>query len=214
MFSGIVDRKGKVTAADPTAGGVCLALSAGDYWQDVATGASIAIDGVCLTITGVDGDTATFDIIAETLRRSTLGGLRVGSMVNLQKSLRAGDTIDGHFVQGHIDAVAEICRVEESPQESKWWFSLPPDVMEYIIPKGSVTIDGISLTIADREEEAFSVALIPTTLERTTIGQKKVGDRVNIETDILARTIVQHLRNITGGSAAGTSDLRQRARIT
>lgn len=211
MFSGIVDRIGVVTAAEQTAGGVRLALSAGDYWQGVAHGASIAIDGVCLTVTGVSGDRATFDIIAETLRRSTLGGLKVGSRVNLQKSLRAGDTIDGHFVQGHVDAVADICRVEASPQESKWWFSLPADVMAYIIPKGSVTIDGISLTIADREKDAFSVALIPTTLERTTIGHKKVGDLVNIETDILARTIVQHLRNITGGSVGDTADLLKRA---
>lgn len=211
MFSGIIDQIGDVASVQETVGGRCLEISAPGYWSGVDAGASIAIDGVCLTVTAIRGDAATFDVVAETLRRSTLGGVRTGGRVNLQKSLKAGDPIDGHFVQGHVDAVAKINRVEASPQESKWWFGLPPEVMRFIIPKGSVAIDGISLTIADRQADSFSVALIPTTLERTTIGSKRSGDSVNIETDILTRTIVQQLQFMSESQSDVASDLIKRA---
>lgn len=199
MFSGIIDCIGEVVDAGSVPGGMALHIRAPGYWTGVATGASIAIDGVCLTATTTSGDTATFDVVAETLRRTTLGSLRPGGRVNLQKSLKAGDPIDGHFVQGHVDAVAKVQRVEQSPAESMWWFALDAGAMRYVIPKGSIAIDGISLTVANRRDDSFSVALIPTTLERTTLGEKRAGAQVNIETDILSRTIVQHLQTIAGG---------------
>lgn len=211
MFSGIIDAIGVVQAARTVAGGSELTIRAPGYWKDLSTGASIAIDGVCLTLTRADEQDARFDVIAETLRRTTLGRLQTGDRVNLQKSLAIGDRIDGHFVQGHIDAVAEVLRAEQSSSEALWWFQLEPESMRYIIPKGSVAIDGISLTVAKVQEDTFCTALIPTTLERTTLGDKKTGTRVNIETDILARTAVSYLESIVerGGSTGAALTMEQ-----
>jgi riboflavin synthase len=128
--------------------------------------------------------------------------LRHGSRVNLQKSLAVGDRVDGHFVQGHVDATAVIEQVDRSGGESMWWFSPDRGAMRFLIPKGSVAVDGISLTVAAIKTGSFAVALIPITLEKTTIGRKKTGDRVNIETDILARTAVWHLESFVGEAAA------------
>lgn len=201
MFGGIIDAIGRVRSCDDVPGGKTLRVTAAGYWTGTEAGASIAIDGVCLTVTRIDGEDATFDVVTETLRCTTLGDLRSGTRVNLQKSLAVGDRIDGHFVQGHVDATATISGVEESAAESKWWFAPTPGALSYVIPKGGVAVDGISLTVVDVESGRFSVALIPTTLERTTLGAKRRGDRVNIETDILARTVVYHLqsRETTGG---------------
>jgi riboflavin synthase alpha subunit len=197
VFSGIIDATGTIADVRQVPGGCVLVVrAAGGYWRDVSAGASVAIDGVCLTATGIDGGDARFDVVAETLRRSTLGDLGRGDTVNLQKSLAAGDRIDGHFVQGHIDAIGVVARADQTPAESKWWIRVDEAVRPYIVPKGSVAVDGISLTIADVEGELFSVALIPTTLDRTTIGRKRAGARVNIETDVIARTVVHCLRGV------------------
>jgi len=211
MFGGIIDAIGEVRVCRPTAGGARLTIRAPGYWTDVRPGASIAIDGVCLTVTGTSGPEAGFDVVAETLRRSTLGGLRPGDGVNLQKSLAVGERIDGHFVQGHVDAIGVVERVDASEAECKYWFRVDPAALAYLVPKGSVAIDGISLTIADLHDGLFSVALIPTTLQRTTIGRKKPGNRVNIETDILVRTVVNHIQSIgqkaSSAAEAVTMDL-------
>jgi riboflavin synthase alpha subunit len=196
MFSGIVDAMGEVRSSTPAGGGRELIIRAPGYWADLAPGASIAVDGVCLTMTRAGGPDAAFDVVAETLRRTTLGGAGPGAAVNLQKSIAAGQRIDGHFVQGHVDATTSIERVDASPAETMCWFALPPACRPVIVPKGSVAIDGISLTIAAVERDRFAVALIPTTLQRTTLGAKKAGDRVNIETDILARTVVHALQSL------------------
>ena len=202
MFSGIIDKIGRITAVTPNAGGQTLQVSAADdYWQCVPLGASIAIDGVCLTVTKIDGAVAHFDVVAETLRRSTLGGLQAGDAVNLQKSMRVGDRIDGHFVQGHVDAVGVVDEIVPGDLSAMWWFKAENDAMRMIVPKGSITIDGISLTVAAREAERFAVALIPTTLRETKIGDKRVGQTVNLETDILVRTIAHLLHD---GKADGT----------
>lgn len=195
MFSGIIDAIGRIRHCRDVPGGKTLVIHAPDYWSDVQAGGSIAIDGVCLTLTRAEGHEAEFDVIAETLRRTTLGEFRVGDEVNLQKSMAVGDRIDGHFVQGHVDAVATVARIEQSDRESLWWFSMDAEPFAYITPKGSVAIDGISLTIAEVRDRQFSVAFIPTTLDRTTIRRKKVGSRVNIETDVLARTVVHYLKS-------------------
>jgi riboflavin synthase len=202
MFSGIIDAVGQVRSCRETPGGKTLVVAARDYWAESPAGASIAVDGVCLTLTSIRDSDATFDVITETLRRSTLGGLRPGDRVNLQKALAVGDRVDGHFVQGHVDAVGTVAKVEQSPGESIWWFSSHAETLAYTAPKGSIAIDGISLTIVDVHKDMFSVALIPTTLERTTLGQKNVGDPVNIETDILARTVVHYLQSFGGPRGA------------
>lgn len=198
MFSGIIDAIGVLRESRQTAGGRVLRIEMPGYWRDVPAGASIAIDGVCLTLTRCDEAAAEFDVIAETLRRTTLGDRKPGDRVNLQKSLAVGDRIDGHFVQGHVDAIGSVARVESSPRESIWWIRLAPDPMKYVTPKGSVAIDGISLTVAEVGNSEFSVALIPTTLDRTTLGQKLTGATVNIETDILTRTVVHYLQTVHG----------------
>lgn len=195
MFSGIIERIGEVRACRASPAGRSLVIAAEDYWPGTPPGASIAVDGVCLTVTTADRTEAVFDVIAETLRRSTLGELRPGSRVNLQKALVVGDRVDGHFVQGHVDAVGTVAHVQPGP-ECLWWFELPPEPLACIAPKGSVAIDGISLTVAEVRHGRFSVALIPTTRRETTLTAKRVGDRVNIETDLLARTIVHYLRTV------------------
>ena len=214
MFGGIIEAIGRIHSCGNAPGGKTLTVTARGYWGDVAIGASIAIDGVCLTVTSANDDSATFDVITETLRRSTLDDLRPGDRVNLQKSLAVGDRIDGHFIQGHVDAVGTVARVEQSASESQLWFSIDADAIKYMIPKGSVAIDGMSLTIADVRDGLFSVALIPTTLEQTTIGHKKVNARVNIETDILARIVINYMKSIGGDQAAdkdaSTIDLLRR----
>lgn len=196
MFSGIIDKVGRIAAIGSNAAGKTLRIDAdGDYWQGVPLGASIAIDGVCLTVTDITGTTASFDVVAETLRCSTLGALSIGGSVNLQKSMCVGDRIDGHFVQGHVDATGIIDEIVPGDLSAMWWFKTSADAMQMMVPKGSITIDGISLTVAAREAERFAVALIPTTLRETTIGNKQVGQSVNLETDVLVRTIAHFLHN-------------------
>lgn len=213
MFSGIIDAVGRIHAVRTTDRGAVLTVRAAGYWSGVSVGASVAVDGVCLTVTHVDGNDAAFDVIPETLRRSTLGSLKPNDAVNLQKALAVGDRIDGHFVQGHVDAVARVSRVEHTTRESILWLSPPAEAMDYLIPKGSVAVDGVSLTIAALSGDSFSVALIPTTLQRTTLGRKRPGDRVNIETDLLARTVVHHLQFLCKNGDASTPGVtRQRLR--
>ncbi|HWL94082.1 MAG TPA: riboflavin synthase [Phycisphaerae bacterium] len=212
MFSGIVDAIGTLREARPAAGGRVLRVEAADYWSDVPGGASMAVNGVCLTLTNKDRNVADFDVIAETLRRTTLGDLKAGDRVNLQKSLAVGDRIDGHFVQGHVDAVGRVSRVEESERESVWWIQIDAESMAYVTPKGSIAVDGVSLTIASLADNEFSVALIPTTLQNTTLANKRPGARVNVETDILARTLVEYLRRMAraeNGASTGDTPLRQ-----
>lgn len=205
MFAGIVEHAGTVAAVRNTAGGRRLSIEAGPVAEGVREGASIAVDGVCLTIAAARGQVLEFDVIAETLRRSTLERLQVGHRVNLERSLRAGDRVDGHFVQGHIDAVAVVSRRQAGEREWMLWFRTSPETSRYIIPKGSIAVSGVSLTVASAEGEEFAIALIPTTLARTTLVDLKEGEAVNIETDILARTVVHTLERMNA-SAGGITE--------
>lgn len=203
MFSGIIEQTGEIIRLTSTAAGQRLAVRAAGYWRDVAPGASVAVDGVCLTVVQTSGDTAEFDVVGETLARSTLGRVGIGSRVNLERSLRADSRIDGHFVQGHVDGVGTVMRIDRERAAETWWFEAPPELAGYLLPKGSIAIDGISLTLVEVEGPRFSVALIPTTLQRTTLSAKRRGDAVNLESDILVRTIVQTLHRMQrGGNAA------------
>jgi len=198
MFTGIIERTGIIREARSVSGGQKLSIEVGPMASELALGASVAISGVCLTVYHTSHDSADFDVIKETLSRTTLGTKRVGDKVNLERSLRVGDRLDGHFVQGHVDGLAEVTSIISSSQEWVAWLRPAKSVAPTIISKGSVTIDGVSLTIAAVEQDTFSVALIPTTLALTTLGSLKAGDKVNLETDIIARTIVHQLQQISG----------------
>ncbi len=193
MFTGIIERAGVITQTRQTAGGRRLCIRVGPIAAESSLGDSICVSGVCLTVASRSADLLEFDVIRETLDKTTFGQLRTGHRVNLERALRLGDRLDGHFVQGHVDGTAEIDRVLASPHEHVVWFRPQPNLVPYIVPKGSITVDGVSLTVAETVGCAFSVALIPTTLERTTLGELHPGDRVNLETDIITRAIVHRL---------------------
>jgi riboflavin synthase len=196
MFTGIVERMALVVEVRSVAGGRRLRLDVGEIAGSCELGASVCVSGVCLTVADRKPPFIEFDIITETLDRSTLGGLAVGSKVNIERSLRVGDRLDGHFVQGHVDGTADVAGVESSPKAHVIRLHTPPSLRPYIVPKGSIAIDGVSLTIADAARGSFSVALIPTTLDGTTLGALRAGERVNIESDIVARTVVHHLSSL------------------
>ena len=201
MFTGIIQAMGTVRTLTRGSAGARLALVAPDLPRPIADGASICVNGACLTVTQSDATHIEFDVVPETLSCSTLGSLKPGDRVNLEPSLRAGDRMDGHIVQGHVDGVARIAEIRKESGGHVIVLVPVEELMPYVIPKGSISIDGISLTIAEVNEKAFGIAIIPTTLEWTTLGSARVGDRVNVETDIVARTIVTTLQRMQGSSA-------------
>ncbi|HHT9121092.1 MAG TPA: riboflavin synthase [Candidatus Hypogeohydataceae bacterium YC41] len=194
MFTGIIEHLGTVKELRRAEEGSRLVLDLGSMAKEVKPGESISVEGVCLTVTDIKGEQASFDVSQETLKRSMLGELKPGQKVNIERSLRVGDRMGGHFVQGHVDGTGIIQKKEEHPGQVTMWFTVPKELAENMIEKGSVAIDGISLTVVEVKEmpggaTAFSVALIPFTLANTTLGLKKVDDRVNIETDILGKWV-------------------------
>lgn len=194
MFTGIVQSVGRIRAVNDRGGDVELVVDGGGL--DLSTtrpGDSIAISGACLTVTRLDGDGLVFDVSRETLGKTTLGGLRPGASVNLEPALRAGDPLGGHYVTGHVDGVARV--VDEAPDARSWRvrFEVPDSLSRYVAPKGSVTIDGVSLTVNEVDGRVFGVNLIPHTREVTTLGLLQPGQAVNLEVDIIAR-YVERLR--------------------
>ncbi len=209
MFTGIIESAGRITDTREVSGGRRLCVETPSWAGDGKPGDSIAVSGVCLTVAAIGGRIVEFDVIQETLDRTTLGSKRTGDRVNLERSLRAGDRLDGHFVQGHVDGTARVERVQKSPREHVVWLAPDAHLRPYIIPKGSVALDGVSLTIANVAATSFSVALIPTTLERTTFAELAAGDVLNVESDILTRTIVHHLSSMTASSGLTLESLRK-----
>jgi riboflavin synthase len=209
MFTGIIERTGIIRETRAVSGGRRLRVSVGDMAHECPPGSSVCVSGVCLTVAAGSGDELAFDVIKETLNRSTLASKRVGDRVNLERSLRASDRLDGHFVQGHVDGTAILERVQNSPFEYLLWLRPDKSLRPCIIPKGSVAVDGVSLTIAAVAGEAFSIALIPTTLERTTLSSPAAGDVVNIETDIIARTVVHWLSELSAREGLTLETLRE-----
>lgn len=209
MFTGIIEQTGRITDTHAVSGGRRLRVEAGSVAAHCPQGASIAISGVCLTVAGIAGSELAFDVITETLEQSTLGSKRVGDRVNLERSLQVGDRLDGHFVQGHVDGRASVERIQTSSGEYVVWLRPDPSLTAYLIPKGSVAVDGVSLTIAAIRDDLFCVALIPTTLERTTLSLLTAGDRVNIESDIITRTIVHRLSEMSASGGLTLSALRE-----
>jgi riboflavin synthase len=189
VFTGIVRELGRVGRLDGGADGVRLGVAAAATAGDVAVGDSVAIDGVCLTVTAVEGAVMSFDAVPETLARSSLGRLREGSVVNVEPALRAGDALGGHHVQGHVDAVGRARSVEPEGEGRRVWFDAPAQVLRLCVEKGSVTVAGVSLTVAELDDDGFAVALVPHTLAATTLGDVEAGDEVNLEADVLAKYV-------------------------
>lgn len=193
MFTGIVESIGTVAASQIVGGGRRIDVEVGALGEECAIGASLCINGACLTVAARTPGILGFDVVSETLQKTTLGEMRRGDKVNLERALPADGRFDGHFVQGHTDGTGTVEQVTPSGKESVVWIRPQSPLWPYMIPKGSVAVDGISLTIAEVRDGAFSIALIPTTLAITTAASWSAGRRVNIETDIIARTIVHRL---------------------
>ncbi|MGP4025184.1 riboflavin synthase [Actinomadura sp. 3N407] len=193
MFTGIVEELGEIVGIEPQGDSVKLTVRGPLVTQDAVHGASIAVNGVCLTVVDVKDESFTADAIKETLDKSSLGALETGSKVNLERPVRLSDRLGGHLVQGHVDGVGEIVSREPGERWDVVTVSLPPDLSRYLVEKGSITVDGISLTVVEAGADRFSIALIPTTLALTTLGHKKPGDPVNLEVDVVAKYVERML---------------------
>lgn len=198
MFTGLVEEKGSLVSVSKSAveaGDTSdLTIQAEICSQNAEIGDSICVNGCCLTVVKLDGQSMTFQAGSETLSKTNLGDLKPGDPVNLERSLAVGDRMGGHYVTGHVDAVATVAERVDDGQWATFWFAVPPELTKQMANKGSVTIDGISLTLVEVLEDRFSVALIPHTLDVTTLGSRNVGDLVNIETDLLAKYVQQQLK--------------------
>jgi len=195
VFTGIVQSTGQIASIAPRQGGVRLSVDTGPLAFEVREGDSVAVDGCCLTVVGASGARLEFDAIPETLRRTTLGQRAPGDPVNLELPLRPMDRLGGHFVQGHVDAVSEVVARRAQGDDVVMTFRLPPVLRGHIVEKGSVAVDGVSLTVASVEGGTFSVALIPHTLSVTTLGRRGPGDAVNLEGDVLAKYVAALVRS-------------------
>ena len=194
MFTGIVLDRGKVTRAKERRGLMELEVEAPRVARELKRGDSVSINGVCLTATQVSRRRFGVQAMQETLARSTIGGLGKGDRVNLELAARLQDRIGGHLVQGHVDAIARVVRIESETDARRLWFAADADVLRYLVPKGSVALDGVSLTCVEVGHTSFQVALIPHTLDATTFGDLEVGSEVNVEVDVIAK-YVERLSN-------------------
>jgi riboflavin synthase len=185
MFTGIVQEVGTVAAFD----GSRLVVAAPETATDAAIGDSVSVAGVCLTVVEAREGTLAFDVVPETLARSSLGTLEPGAELNLEPSLRVGDRLGGHFVQGHVDAVGRVRSVTPDEDGRRVWVDAPASVLGYCVEKGSIAVDGVSLTVAAFDDDGFEVALIPHTLAVTTLGRLEPGDGVNLEADVLGKVV-------------------------
>jgi len=187
-----------------------LAINLNKLSNETKIGDSIAINGACLTVSDLDGNIASFDLSAETLTKSTLGKLNPASQVNVEPALKLSDRLGGHIITGHIDGTAKIKAIEKTGQFANIKFTTEPELLDQMLPKGSVAIDGISLTIANMDESGFTVAIIPQTLRKTTLAGAKIGDMVNIETDIIVKIIKKQLdKTLPKGKTLTTEKLKE-----
>lgn len=198
MFTGIVEQTGLLRSVRPQPGGKLLEIDLGPLADGTKIGDSIAVSGVCLTVSALSRTVASFDVSAETLQRSALARLQTGSKVNLERALRSDGRFGGHFVQGHIDGVGKIASIRRQAAFAEFRIEAPPDLLAQMVEKGSLALDGISLTIASLDRTGFTIAVIPATLAQTTWNDAKPGDPVNIETDILVKIIQKQLQNMAG----------------
>ncbi|MDR3781759.1 MAG: riboflavin synthase [Candidatus Nitrosotalea sp.] len=193
MFTGIIEGLGNIVRFDKETtnrSAAKMKIKLGKIAKGLKIGDSVAINGVCLTAVNISKDVAEFEMVGETIKKTNLGSLKSGNKVNIERSLKVGERLEGHFVLGHVDGVGIISKMEKQPNQIKIWTKVPKELSKYIIKKGSVTVDGISLTVVDVLKDQFSVSIIPHTMKITNLSYKKVGDKVNIETDILGKYIL------------------------
>ncbi|MFG0329542.1 MAG: riboflavin synthase [Phycisphaerales bacterium] len=195
MFTGLIQHRGTVAAVEEVDFGRRLVLDASGWSHRPDHGESIAVNGCCLTVNSDEGR-LSFDVIAQTLRLTTLGDLSVGAGVNLEACVTPSTLLGGHLVQGHVDGVGRIAEVRRGSEEVVMRIEPPSGLLDYFPPRGSVAVDGVSLTLAEVDDRSFSVALIPTTLEETTLGEAQVGDRVNLEADMLVKAVAHVIRRM------------------
>ena len=200
MFTGLVEEQGSVVGIESLDDSVRLKLRGPLVTSDASHGDSIAVNGCCLTVTDLDGDVFSADVMAESLQRTSLSDLSVGSLVNLERAVAAGARLGGHIVQGHVDGVGSLLERTPSAHWDVLRFSLPEELARYVVEKGSITVSGVSLTVVEVTDDDFSVSLIPTTLADTILGTLVPGDRVNLEVDIVAK-YVERLLSTRGGAA-------------
>lgn len=189
MFTGIVEGTARVRRVSPSGGrsAKILVLEMGGAARGLKRGQSVSVNGACLTAEKVSGGACTFQVIDETVSKTCMGSLREGDVVNVERSLRAGARLEGHFVLGHVDGTGTITRIEEAPGEVRVWIKLPPALAAQTVPKGSISVDGVSLTVASKSRSTIAVCLIPHTVDVTNFGSRREGDEVNVETDILGK---------------------------
>jgi riboflavin synthase len=199
MFTGIVEELGTVEHVEGQGDAVRLTIRAQTVLEDVRPGDSIAVNGCCLTAVDRTADTWTADVMQETLDQTSLRGVQPGDVVNLERAVTPTTRLGGHIVQGHVDGTGEILSRTPSEHWEVVEISIPPTLAKYVVDKGSITVDGVSLTVVAAAEDRFTVSLIPETLARTTLGQRRPGDRVNLETDVIAR----HVEKLVGVHATG-----------
>ncbi len=194
MFTGIVEGVGKVNKISKITknrSAIEMTIDLGKQVKGLKIGQSVALNGVCLTATKISKSKCIFEMIEETTKKTDLGNLKVGGVVNIERSLKAGDRLEGHFVLGHVDGVGKIKKIVKKPKEVQVYFEVPKSLAKYVVKKGSIAIDGISLTVVDIKKTLASVSLIPHTIQITNFHTKKVGDKINIETDILGKYILK-----------------------
>jgi riboflavin synthase len=191
MFTGLIETLARVADIEPEPPGVRLVIEAGAMADEVRIGDSIAVNGCCLTVVRIDGQSLSFQAGEETLKRTNLGQLGLGSVVNIERSLVIGDRLGGHFVTGHVDGLGILSERRVDKDWSTCWFSASAELLKQVAAKGSIAVDGVSLTVVDVEPTRFSVALIPHTLAATTLGRLTVGDGVNLETDLIAKYVAR-----------------------
>jgi len=189
MFTGIVRERGRIASVDGGQDGVRLVVEAPETAAQASLGDSVAVSGVCLTVVDAEDGTLAFDAVPETLRRSSLAQLAPGDSVNLEPALRAGEPVGGHYVQGHVDGVGRVRTVTPEGDGRRVWIDPPPDLVRYLVEKGSVTVEGVSLTVAELDANGFAVALVPFTLAETTLGGLSAAAPVNVEVDLLAKYV-------------------------
>ncbi len=193
MFTGIIEGLGKIEKFEKntkTRSEAKMRIRLGKLAKGLKIGDSVAINGVCLTVVSIAKDVAEFEMIGETMKRTNLGYLESGNRVNIERSLKVGDRLEGHFVLGHVDGAGTILKIDKQSNQVQLWIEIPKELTKFVAKKGSITVDGISLTVVDKIKNKFSVSIIPHTMKVTNLGLKKVGNKVNIETDVLAKYIL------------------------
>ena len=193
MFTGIITGTGKIKKIEKNTknrSAIKVLVDLGKNSRGLKIGQSVALNGVCLSATKIAKNLCMFEMIDETMKKTDLGNLKVGSLINIERSLKVGERLEGHFVLGHVDGVAVITKIEQKPKEVKIWFKIPKKLKKYVVQKGSIALDGISLTVVDAKNDLASVCIIPHTMKITNFKTKKIGDKLNIETDVLGKYIL------------------------